>query len=164
MLSFADTLAILPQQLVYGVLFMINFAHGDVFMIGAYIGWALLGILLTSHVVPLNPFFVLPLLLIAAMVVTGLLGLLLERLAYRPLYQRGATRLGPLISAVGASVFLQNAVMLIAGAREKVYMTYAVFPRAWRFSLGGINVSVLVMVIAGIALAMMLGLNWLVQR
>src|SRR6478672_2190487 len=183
MLSFADTLAILPQQLVfgltlgtaygliaigytmvYGVLFMINFAHGDVFMIGAYIGWALLGILLTSHVVPLNPFFVLPLLLIAAMVVTGVLGVALERLAYRPLYKRGATRLGPLISAVGASVFLQNAVMLIAGAREKVYMTYAVFPRAWRFSLGGINVSVLVMVIAGIALAMMLGLNWLVQR
>jgi branched-subunit amino acid ABC-type transport system permease component len=99
MLSFADTLAILPQQLVfgltlgtaygliaigytmvYGVLFMINFAHGDVFMIGAYIGWALLGVLFASHVVPLNPFVVLPLLLVAAMVVTGVLGLLLEHL------------------------------------------------------------------------------------
>jgi branched-chain amino acid transport system permease protein len=142
MLSFTGTLAILPQQLVfgltlgtaygliaigytmvYGVLFMINFAHGDVFMIGAYIGWALLGVLLASHVVPLNPFIVLPLLLVGAMVITGGLGLLLERFAYRPLYQRGATRLGPLISAVGASIFLQNAVMLIAGAREKVYMT-----------------------------------------
>ena len=85
-----DTLAILPQQLVfgitlgtaygliaigytmvYGVLFMINFAHGDVFMIGAYIGWALLGVLFASHVVPMNPFIVLPLLLVAAMVVTG---------------------------------------------------------------------------------------------
>jgi branched-chain amino acid transport system permease protein len=183
MLSFTGTLAILPQQLVfgltlgtaygliaigytmvYGVLFMINFAHGDVFMIGAYIGWALLGVLLASHVVPLNPFIVLPLLLVGAMVITGGLGLLLERFAYRPLYQRGATRLGPLISAVGASIFLQNAVMLIAGAREKVYMTYAVFPRSWRFSLGGINVTVLVLVIAGIALAMMLVLNWLVQR
>ncbi len=183
MLSFADTLAILPQQLVfgltlgtaygliaigytmvYGVLFMINFAHGDVFMIGAYIGWALLGMLFASHVVPLNPFIVLPLLLVAAMVVTGVIGLLLERLAYRPLYKRGATRLGPLISAVGASIFLQNAVMLIAGAREKVYMTYAIFPRSWRFSLGGVNVSVLVLVIASIALGMMLALNWLVQR
>jgi len=120
--------------------------------------------LFASQVVPMHPLVVLPLLLVGAMVVTGVVGLLLERLAYRPLYQRGATRLGPLISAVGASIFLQNAVMLIAGAREKVYMTYAVFPRAWRFSLGGINVSVLVMVIAGIALAMMLGLNWLVQR
>jgi branched-chain amino acid transport system permease protein len=183
MLSFSQTIAILPQQLVfgltlgtaygliaigytmvYGVLFMINFAHGDVFMIGAYVGWALLGILFASHVVPLNPLVILPLLLAAAMVVTGLLGLVLERLAYRPLYQRGATRLGPLISAVGASVFLQNAVMLIAGAREKVYMTYAVFPRAWRFSLGNISVSVLVVVIAVVALAMMLALNWLVQH
>jgi branched-chain amino acid transport system permease protein len=183
MLSFADTLAILPQQLVfgltlgtaygliaigytmvYGVLFMINFAHGDIFMIGAYVGWALLGVLFASHIVPMNPMIVLPTLLIGAMVVTGVLGLLLERLAYRPLYQRGATRLGPLISAIGASIFLQNAVMLIAGAREKVYMTYAIFPRTWRFNLAGINVSVLVIVIACISLAMMLGLNWLVQR
>src|SRR3954469_139414 len=139
MLSFGEIIAILPQQLVfgitlgtadgliaigytmvYGVLFMINFAHGDVFMIGAYVGWALLSVLLTSQVVPMHPLIVLPVLLVAAMVVTGLIGLVLERFAYRPLYQRGATRLGPLISAVGASIFLQNAVMLIAGAREKV--------------------------------------------
>jgi branched-chain amino acid transport system permease protein len=183
MLSFTDTLAILPQQLVfgltlgtaygliaigytmvYGVLFMINFAHGDIFMIGAYVGWAVLGLLIASHAVPLHPLIVLPVLLVAAMVVTGLLGLLLERLAYRPLYQRGATRLGPLISAVGASIFLQNAVMLIAGAREKVYMTYLVFPRTWRLSIAGINISVLVVVIAFVAVAMMLGLNRLVQR
>lgn len=183
MLSFADTLSILPQQLVfgltlgtvygliaigytmvYGVLFMINFAHGDVFTVGAYIGWALLGVLLTSQSVPLTPWVVLPVLLAGAMLVTGLIGVLLERLAYRPLYKRGATRLGPLISAVGASIFLQNAIMLIAGAREKVYMTYAIFPRAWRYSFWGVSVSVLVMVIAGISLVMMLGLNWLVQR
>src|SRR6478752_2046477 len=168
MLSFADTLAILPQQLVfgltlgtaygliaigytmvYGVLFMINFAHGDIFMIGAYVGWVLLGLLFASQVGP--------------MVVTGVVGLLLERLAYRPLYQRGATRLGPLISAVGASIFLQNAVMLIAGAREKVYTTYAVFPRTWRFSVAGVNISVLVLVIACLALALMVALNRLVQ-
>ena len=183
MLSFSDILSILPQQLVfgltlgtaygliaigytmvYGVLFMINFAHGDVFMIGAYIGWAVLGLLFASQAMPLTPYVVLPLLLVAAMVVTGLLGLLLERFAYRPLYKRGATRLGPLISAVGASIFLQNAVMLIAGAREKVYMTYSIFPRAWRFSIGSVSISVLVLVIAAIALVMMLGLDRLVQR
>jgi len=183
MLTFSQLIAILPQQLVfgitlgtaygliaigytmvYGVLFMINFAHGDIFMIGAYIGWALLGVILTSHIIPMNPLIVLPLLLIGAMVVTGLLGLILERFAYRPLYQRGATRLGPLISAVGASIFLQNAVMLIAGAREKVYMTTALFPRTWRFSIGGISISVLVLVVAAISLVMMLGLNRLVQR
>jgi branched-chain amino acid transport system permease protein len=181
-MSFADTLAILPQQLVfgmtlgtvygliaigytmvYGVLFMINFAHGDIFMIGAYVGWALLGTLLASHAVPMHPLVVLPILLIAAMAVTGLIGLGLERLAYRPLYQRGATRLGPLISAVGASIFLQNAVMLIAGAREKVYMAYTVFPRDWRFSIAGVHLSVLVVVIACTAIAMMFALNRLVQ-
>ncbi len=176
-------LSILPQQLVfgltlgtaygliaigytmvYGVLFMINFAHGEVFMIGGYVGWALLGVLFASHAVPMHPLIVLPILLTAAMAVTSAIGLLLERLAYRPLYQRGATRLGPLISAIGASIFLQNAVMLIAGARERVYMAHAVFPRTWRFSIGGVNVSVLVVVIVAIAVVMMLGLNWLVQR
>src|SRR5262252_7257210 len=112
MLSFADTLAILPQQLVfgltlgtaygliaigytmvYGVLFMINFAHGDVFMIGAYIGWAVLIAILNTHVLPLNPILVLPLMMLPAMIVAGAIGLGLERFAYRPLYLRGATRL-----------------------------------------------------------------------
>ncbi len=61
----------------------------------------------------------------------------LERFAYRPLYTRGATRLGPLISAVGASIFLQNAVMLTQGARMKVYMTNLLFPRSWYVQVGG---------------------------
>jgi branched-chain amino acid transport system permease protein len=182
-LSLADILQILPQQLVfgitlgtvygliaigytmvYGVLFMINFAHGDIFTIGAYVGWTILGILLSSHAVPMHPAIVLPLLILPAMAFTGLIGLTLERLAYRPLYMRGATRLGPLISAIGASIFLQNAVMLIEGARAKVYMTYSVFPRTWRFSLGGISLSVLVVVIACLAGIMMWLLHELVQR
>src|SRR3954447_2430696 len=150
--------------MVYGVLFMINFAHGAVFMIGAYIGWGVLAALLDAKVGGLHPARGLPLMLVPAMLCTGALGVMIERLAYRPLYVRGATRLGPLISAVGASIFLQNAVMLIEGAREKVYMTYSVFPRTWRFAVAGINVSVLVIVIALIALLMMLGLHWLVQR
>jgi len=182
-LSFTDILHILPQQLVfgitlgtiygliaigytivYGVLFMINFAHGDVFMIGAYVGWTVLGLLLASHAVPLHPAIVLPLMLVSAMLFTGAIGVALERLAYRPLYRRGATRLGPLISAIGASIFLQNAVMLTEGARERVYMTYAVFPRNWRISIGGINVSVLVIVIACVSGLMMWGLHQIIQR
>ena len=76
----------------------------------------------------LHPIWVLPVLLLMAMSVTGILGVTLERFAYRPLYTRGATRLGPLISAVGASIFLQNAVMLTQGARMKVYMTEPAVP------------------------------------
>lgn len=179
----ADLLSILPQQLVfgltlgmiyglialgytmvYGVLFMINFAHGDVFMIGAYMGWAVLVAVIDAKVMPVNPLLVVPLMMLPAMLFAGVIGLGLERLAYRPLYLRGATRLGPLISAIGASIFLQNSVMLTEGARMKVLATYRVFPRDWRFDILGVNVSVLVLVIAGIAGVMMWGLNAIVQR
>ena len=182
-MDIAQLMQILPQQLVfgitlgmiyglialgytmvYGVLFMINFAHGDVFMVGAYMGWAVLVAIINSKVVPLDPILVVPLMLLPAMLFAGAIGLGLERFAYRPLYLRGATRLGPLISAVGASIFLQNAVMLIEGARMKVLMTYRVFPRTWRFDVFGVNVSALVLMIAAISALMMWGLHMLVQR
>ncbi len=178
-----DVLQILPQQLVfglalgtvyglialgytmvYGILFMINFAHGDIFMIGAYLGWGVLTALISAQIGGLHPAWVLPLMLLHAMLGAGLLGVCLERFAYRPLYTRGATRLGPLISAVGASIFLQNAVMLTQGARMKVYMTNLVFPRTWRIEVAGVNISVLVLVMIGVAIVMMWGLHLIVQR
>ncbi|MBL8697622.1 MAG: branched-chain amino acid ABC transporter permease [Alphaproteobacteria bacterium] len=182
-MSFVDTLSILPQQLVfglalgtvyglialgytmvYGVLLMINFAHGEVFMIGAYIGWGVLAVLLDNAVGGLHPVWVLPVLLLPAMVLCGALGMGIERFAYRPLYMRGGTRLAPLISAFGASIFLQNAVMLTQGARMKVYMTNTIFPRTWRFDILGVNVSVLVLVIASLSLLLTWALVQLVQR
>jgi branched-chain amino acid transport system permease protein len=179
----AALLAILPQQLVfglalgtvyglialgytmvYGILFMINFAHGEIFMIGAYVGWWVLSWLLQAQLATLHPAWVVPLLLANAMLFTGMLGVGLERFAYRPLYLRGATRLGPLISAIGASIFLQNAVMLTQGARMKVYMTNLLFPRTWRFQVAGVSISALVLVMIGVAGLMMWGLHVLVQR
>ena len=179
----ADVLSILPQQLVfgvalgtvyglialgytmvYGILFMINFAHGEIFMIGAYVGWWVLTALLGAQVGGLHPAWVLPLMLLHAMLFTGFLGVALERFAYRPLYLRGATRLGPLISAIGASIFLQNAVMLTQGARMKVYMTNLLFPRSWRIEVAGASVSALVVVMIAVAGLMMWGLHQLVQR
>jgi branched-chain amino acid transport system permease protein len=154
----------LGYTLVYGILFMINFAHGEIFMIGAYVGWWVLAWLLQAKVGGLHPAWVLPLMLAHAMLFTGLLGVVLERLAYRPLYLRGATRLGPLISAIGASIFLQNAVMLTQGARMKVYMTSLLFPRTWRFQLAGVSISALVVVMVVVAALMMWGLHQLVQR
>jgi branched-chain amino acid transport system permease protein len=178
-----DLLSILPQQLVfglalgtvyglvalgytmvYGVLMMINFAHGEVFMIGAYIGWGVLAVLVDYAVGGLHPLWVLPVLLLPAMVLCGALGMSIERFAYRPLYLRGGSRLAPLISAFGASIFLQNAVMLTQGARMKVYMTSLVFPRSWRFNVLGVNISVLVIVIAVLSLLLTWGLIQLVQR
>jgi branched-chain amino acid transport system permease protein len=179
----ADILSILPQQLVfglalgtvyglialgytmvYGILFMINFAHGEIFMIGAYLGWGVLALLLSAQIAGLHPAWAVPLMLLLAMLGAGLLGVCLERFAYRPLYSRGATRLGPLISAIGASIFLQNAVMLTQGARMKVYMTSLLFPRSWRIEIAGVSISVLVIVMTVAAALMMWGLHALVQR
>jgi branched-chain amino acid transport system permease protein len=182
-MSLTEMISILPQQLVfgltlgtvyglialgytmvYGVLLMINFAHGEVFMIGAYIGWGVLTVLLDRFVGGLNPIWVLPALLLPAMVLCGALGMSLERFASRPLYTRGGSRLAPLISAFGASIFLQNAVMLTQGARMKVYMTNSVFPRNWRFDVLGVNISVLVVVIGVISMLLTWVLVQVVQR
>ncbi len=101
--------------MVYGIIGMINFAHGDIFMVGAFvslIGFLLLGLAGISFV-PLA----LVLVLVFAMGFTALWGYTVERIAYRPL--RGSFRLAPLISAIGMSIFLQNFVQVTQGARVK---------------------------------------------
>lgn len=101
--------------MVYGIIGMINFAHGDVFMVGAFIALlvflALLAIGITA--VPLALFIV----LVIAMILAALYGWAVEQLAYRPL--RGSFRLAPLISAIGMSIVLQNYVQIAQGARVK---------------------------------------------
>lgn len=101
--------------MVYGIIGMINFAHGDIFMVGAFIslmGFLLMGVLGISWV-PLAIFLV----LMMAMMFTAVYGWTVEQVAYRPL--RGSFRLAPLISAIGMSLFLQNYVQLLQGARTK---------------------------------------------
>jgi branched-chain amino acid transport system permease protein len=101
--------------MVYGIIGMINFAHGDIFMIGAFI--ALISfLLLTTLGVTAIPLALL-IVLIVAMLLTSLYGWTTERVAYRPL--RGSFRLAPLISAIGISIFLQNFVQITQGARVK---------------------------------------------
>ena len=101
--------------MVYGIIGMINFAHGDVYMIGAFnalIAFLVLGYLGITWV----PLAILIVLLVAVLL-TAVYGWTVERVAYRPL--RGSTRLAPLISAIGMSIFLQNFVLLLQGARGK---------------------------------------------
>jgi branched-chain amino acid transport system permease protein len=101
--------------MVYGIIGMINFAHGDVYMIGAFnslICFLILGFFGITWV-PLALLIV----LIVAVLLTAVYGWSVERIAYRPL--RGSTRLAPLISAIGMSIFLQNFVLLLQGARGK---------------------------------------------
>jgi branched-chain amino acid transport system permease protein len=101
--------------MVYGIIGMINFAHGEIFMIGAFISlisFMLLGLIGVTWV-PLAILIV----LVVAMVLTPVYGWALERVAYRPL--RGSPRLAALITAIGMSIFLQNYVQLLHGARNK---------------------------------------------
>ncbi len=101
--------------MVYGIIGMINFAHGDVYMIGAFM--ALIGFLLMGAFGITWVPFALLLVLVIAVVFTSVYGWTIERIAYRPL--RNSTRLAPLISAIGMSIILENYVQLIQGARNK---------------------------------------------
>uniref|UniRef100_UPI0035AD877B ABC transporter permease subunit n=1 Tax=Stella sp. TaxID=2912054 RepID=UPI0035AD877B len=101
--------------MVYGIIGMINFAHGDVFMIGAFIAIIAFALLWMAGVASI-PLAIL-LVLVVTMVFTAAYGWAVERIAYRPL--RGSFRLAPLISAIGMSIFLQNYVQLLQGARIK---------------------------------------------
>ena len=106
-------LVALGYTMVYGVLKLINFAHGDLFAIGAYLGLTLLVSCNLAGI--LSP---LPAVLLVCVMV-AIIGYLLERVAYRPL--RHAGRLSAVVSALGASIFFENALMLIYGARVYVY-------------------------------------------
>ena len=101
--------------LVYGIIGMINFAHGEIFMIGAFVSLITVLLMLSMGItwVPL----ILLIAIVVAMVLTPIYGWTLERVAYRPL--RGSPRLAALITAIGMSIFLQNYVQLLQGARVK---------------------------------------------
>src|SRR3954464_416545 len=102
--------------MVFGIIGMVNFAHGDVFMVSAFIGLIML-LILTSWLGMASVALALLIVLIVAMIFTSLVNWVIERVAYRPL--RGSFRLAPLISAIGMSIFLSNFVQVTQGPRNK---------------------------------------------
>lgn len=107
----------LGYTMVYGVMRLINFAHGDLFTLGAYFGLTLVtAVALHNYLGALLGVLVLALMVMG---LVGIVGAILERSAYRPL--RNSPRLSAVVSALGASIFLQNTVMLVYGARFQVY-------------------------------------------
>src|SRR3712207_5241261 len=102
--------------MVFGIIGMVNFAHGDVFMLSAFIA-LIFFLVLTTWIGMSSVTLALFLVMLIAMVLTSLWGWVLERIAYRPL--RGSFRLAPLISAIGVSIFLANFVQVAQGARNK---------------------------------------------
>ena len=100
--------------MVYGILKLLNFAHGEVYMIGAFVGYGVL-VVCGGAASPMFPIYLLlPFMFIAAMIGSGVLGVVIERFAYRPL--RNAPRIAPLITALGVSFFLQNSALLLFSA------------------------------------------------
>lgn len=100
--------------MVYGIIGMINFAHGEIYMIGAYVGLVTLSAIGTQSGLPV--YIIIALMLLVAVVLTGIYGFVVEQVAYKPV--RNGPRLVALISAIGMSIFLQNWVALGQGARD----------------------------------------------
>ena len=151
----------LGYTLVYGILRMINFAHSEVFMSGAYIGFFVANALNRSGFLDRNPLLALIVVLAAAILTSVTVAVLLERIAYRPL--RRAPRLVPLITAIGASFFLQETFRTMFGSQSKAYPDVDILKGT--ISLGGNfviqKIQVLVIIAAGL---LMLALYYYVMR
>jgi branched-chain amino acid transport system permease protein len=148
----------LGYTMVYGVLKLINFAHGDLFTIGSYLGLTLLtSLALTDRMGPGVGILVLALMVMG---LVALVGGLLERVAYRPL--RHSPRLSAVVSALGASIFFSNTLMLIYGARFQVY-PQNILPKT-AIDLFGLYIPLVRVLILGTSVVMMVGLYTFIQR
>ena len=165
-LGFMYALIALGYTMVYGVLEFINFAHSEIFVLGAFVGVEiLLALKAAGASAGFPPVLLLLLIVLAGMLVSGLLAVVVERIAYRPL--RGAPRLVPLISAIGVSFFLQDAIRLVESLwRNAFYLTYpsmAFFDQRIKLTrVADLSLKSLGVIIA--ALLMLLALHLLVNR
>jgi len=126
--------------MVYGILGMLNFAHGEIYMIGGFTGWWVLHLLSRNNVPVMNAALVISLMIIIAMGVSAMVGMLSERFAYRPL--RKAPRMNLLLSALGVSIFLQNTVLTFQGAKARVFHVSSLIPESFRvFHIGNVVIS-----------------------
>ncbi len=160
----------LGYTMVYGILKLLNFAHGDVFMVGAFLGYGVLvgfgGAL--APTIPIVPLIIL--MFAASMAGSGAIGVAIERFAYRPL--RNAPRIAPLISALGVAFFLENSAQLLTNSAHYLYNGYALGGKNGNFgpllnpvfSVAGQPVTVVMVIVVLTAIALMVGLVMLVYR
>lgn len=139
----------LGYTMVYGIVQLINFAHGEIYMVGAFVGLFLVTVWDAS----------LPVAMLGAMAVCMLLGVVVERIAYRPLRGK-SSRLSPLISALGASIFLSTLMALIAGVNTRRYPAIVDLSS---YTLGPVTVSSMQVIILLISAFLMIGLQFLVR-
>jgi branched-chain amino acid transport system permease protein len=140
----------LGYTMVYGIITLINFAHGEIFMAGAFVGLLLVAVLKFN-------FF---LAMVCAMVFCMVMGMAIELIAYRPL--RKSSRLSALISAIGVSIFLSTLAQMIFGADAKGFPESA-FP-VKQLHIGNADISTLQLLIIGVSALLMIGLEFIVQK
>ena len=177
-----DILSQLPQQLingltlggvyaliaigytmVYGILFMLNFAHGEIYMIGGFAGWWVLHLLSSGNRLVMHAALVIALMIVGAMAVSGLVGVLSERFAYRPLRQ--APRMNALLSALGVSIFLQNLVLNFQGAKPRFFHVSALIPDGLRvIEVGGVVFSFMRGLVISVSFLFMGILTYVVKK
>jgi len=149
--------------MVYGILSMLNFAHGEIYMIGGFAGWWVLHLLSRNNVPVMNSAILISFMIIVAMGVTAFLGMAIERFAYRPL--RKAPRMNLLLSALGVSIFLQNMVLHYQGAKARFFYVSALIPESLRvFHVGGVVLSFMRILVISVTFLLMALLTLLVKK
>lgn len=153
----------LGYSMVYGVLQLLNFAHGDVYMVGAFVSFETMALILGDEgSTTWHPAIIIGVLMGVAMLTCGILGVVIEQFAYRPL--RGSPRLAPLISALGVSFFLQNAIQLAFGAYQRSFPTGKIIDLREGFDLGNVRLSVVRLIVILTSILLMVALTYLVRR
>src|SRR6202022_829958 len=151
----------LGYTLVYGILEMLNFAHGDVFMVGGFLAAGVAGLFVTNGVAAIPAALVVTLMVAAAMGGSGLLGVGIERIAYRPL--RNANRLAPLITAIGVSLLLESVVQVQISPAPVLVPSNALVPQI-KFQLGNVSTPFVDATLLVAAVLLMVGLDLFVFR
>jgi branched-chain amino acid transport system permease protein len=156
------SLVALGFSMVYGVLKLLNFAHGDLYMVGAYVGFFVIQWFggPSALTIPV-PLLLLVMFVLSAGLVGGL-GVAIERFAYRPL--RDAPRIAPLITAIGISFFLENAALLLFGAQFRVYNTADFISLSSGIQIGSVTIDSVQIMVLVLGLVLMVGLRELVNR
>ncbi len=152
----------LGYSMVYGILKLLNFAHGDIYMIGAYLGYGIFILFFTEEGAIISTAIIIVLMLIAAMVGAGIISIAVERFAYRPL--RYAPRIAPLISALGVSFILQNIVQITISPRPLSYGSGTLIPTESAFTFGDLKIHASRFLVIAVTLILMLALTYFVQR
>ncbi|MFT7648289.1 MAG: branched-chain amino acid transport system permease protein [Candidatus Poriferisodalaceae bacterium] len=152
----------LGYSMVYGVLKLLNFAHGEVYMLGAFGGFGMLSLLGGASGLIVPVWIAIMLMFLAGMVVSSIVGVTLERFAYRPL--RNSTRIAPLISAIGASFFLQAAALLLFSANSRSYDAPSLIDVQTGIQIGPIRVWLVRVIVIVTALVLMVLLTLWVRR